>query len=174
MGKKVIKCILSTDSIQKAIDQLREYERDIKRKTERLRERIANRLAADIDRGFDTATVDDIIRGGSPRTADVRVIIESHNPVTLVIARGEDAVWVEFGAGVFYNAPAGASPHPKGDSLNFKIGEYGKGHGKQRAWGYYSDGELIITRGTPAKMPMARAVGAVAEDIASIAREVFG
>ena len=39
--------------------------------------------------------------------------------------------------------------------------------------GYYEDGELIITRGTPASMPMYNAVQEVTKKAIEIAREVF-
>ena len=40
-------------------------------------------------------------------------------------------------------------------------------------WGYYEDGELVITRGTPASMPMYNAVQKVTKRAIEIAREVF-
>ena len=54
------------------------------------------------------------------------------------------------------------------------IGGVGTGNGKKEVWGYYEDGELKLTRGTPARMPMARAVTTVCNDIKEIAKEVFG
>lgn len=106
--------------------------------------------------------------------AEVTVSVEHKSGSSLVIASGEDAIWVEFGAGVYHNGSAGSSPHPKGTELGFTIGGYGKGDGKKNIWGYYSDGELKLTHGTPAKMPMYRAVQTVCNEIASIAKEVFG
>ena len=94
--------------------------------------------------------------------------------ITTVIAEGEDAVWCEFGAGVYHNGSAGSSPNPYGKDLGFTIGNYGKGYGKRTAWGYFEDGELVITRGTPASMPMYNAVQEVARKAIEIAREVFG
>jgi hypothetical protein len=50
--------------------------------------------------------------------------------------------------------------------LGFTIGSYGKGRGKGRAWGYYGDGgELIITHGTPAQMPLYRAFRDVIDEV---------
>ena len=172
MGKKVIRFGLSAREIDRAIRELEQYKQDIIRKTDLLRERVAERLAELSRDGFAGAVVDDLLKGGQ-RTAQVDVSIDQRDNVTLVIARGEDAVWVEFGAGVHYNGSAGASPHPKGSELGFTIGGYGKGMGKKDVWGFYEDGELRLTHGTPATMPMYNAVKTVCDEIAEIAREVF-
>lgn len=172
MGKKVIRFGLSAREIDRAIRELEQYKQDIIRKTDLLRERVAERLAELSRDGFAGAVVDDLLKGGQ-RTAQVDVSIDQRDNVTLVIARGEDAVWVEFGAGVHYNGSAGTSPHPKGSELGFTIGGYGKGMGKKDVWGFYEDGELRLTHGTPAIMPMYNAVKTVCDEIAEIAREVF-
>ena len=54
------------------------------------------------------------------------------------------------------------------------IGGFGKGNGKKEVWGFYENGELKLSRGTPALMPMALAITTVCNDIQSIAKEVFG
>lgn len=172
MGKKVIRFGLSAREIDRAIRELEQYKQDIIRKTDLLRARVAERLAELSRDGFAGAVVDDLLKGGQ-RTAQVDVSIDQRDNVTLVIARGEDAVWVEFGAGVHYNGSAGTSPHPKGSELGFTIGGYGKGMGKKDVWGFYEDGELRLTHGTPAIMPMYNAVKTVCDEIAEIAREVF-
>lgn len=172
MGKKVIRFGLSAREIDKAIRELEQYKQDIIRKTDLLRARVAERLAELSRDGFAGAIVDDLLKGGQ-RTAQVDVSIDQRDNVTLVIARGEDAVWVEFGAGVHYNGSAGTSPHPKGSELGFTIGGYGKGMGKKDVWGFYEDGELRLTHGAPAVMPMYNAVKTVCDEIAEIAREVF-
>ena len=110
---------------------------------------------------------------GGKRTAQVNVSITNKNTVSVVIANGEDAVWVEFGAGVYHNGASGSSPHPKGGELGFTIGGYGKGKGKRETWGYYDNGNLVLTHGTPASMPMAKAVTTICNDIVQIAKEVF-
>ena len=57
--------------------------------------------------------------------------------------------------------------------VSFKVG-YGKGMGKRQTWGFYEDGELRLTHGTPAIMPMYNALKTVCDEIAGIAKEVFG
>lgn len=172
MGKKVITFGLSAREINRAIKELEQYKQEIIRKTDLLREKVADRLAELAKSGFAGAVVDDLLKGGQ-RTAQVDVTIEDRENVTLVIANGEDAIWAEFGAGVHHNGSPGSSPHPKGSELGFTIGSYGKGMGKKDTWGFYEDGELRLTHGAPATMPMYNALKTVCDEISEIAREVF-
>lgn len=172
MAKKVIKFGLSVREIDRAMKELEQYKQDLIRKTELLRERIAERIADQSRSGFAGAIVDDLLKGGQ-RTAEVTVSVEVRDNVSVIIAQGEDAIWAEFGAGVYHNGSAGSSPHPNGAELGFTIGGYGKGMGKKETWGFYEDGELRLTHGAPAVMPMYNAVKTVCAEIADIAREVF-
>lgn len=174
MGNKVISVSLSESGIEKAIQELLAYKQEIIRKTELLRQKVAARLADEARSGFNGAIVDDLTGKNSPRLADVNVTVDNLDNVSVVVAEGEDAVWVEFGAGVYHNGSVGSSPHPKGAELGFTIGGYGKGNGKKEIWGFYEDGELRLTHGTPARMPMSQAMNTIINDIVSIAREVFG
>lgn len=172
MKKTVISFGLSEREIDKAIKQLEQYMQDVIQKTAILREKVAERIENLARSGFAGAVVDDLLKGGV-KTAKVEVSLKNGENVSLVIANGEDAVWVEFGAGVFHNGSAGYSPHPKGSELGFTIGGYGKGMGKKEVWGYYEDNTLQLTHGTPAIMPMYNAVKIACDEIADIAREVF-
>ena len=172
MGKKTISFTLDTASIGKAVSELNRYKRDLNRKIDLLREKIAERIAEQAQQDFNRAIVDDLVQG-VPRYAKVNVTIDKRGAVTAVIADGDDAVWVEFGAGIYHNGAAGSSPHPSGAELGLTIGSFGT-HGKSPAWGFYDKDGLHITHGTPAKMPMAMAADTVCNDIAELAKEVFG
>ena len=172
MGKRVISFGLSTKEIDRALRELADYKQEIIRKTELLRDKVAERLAEEAKTGFNGAVVDDLVKGGQ-KFAQVDVSVDNRGSVTVVVASGEDAVWVEFGAGVYHNGSPGSSPHPNGAELGMTIGGFGKGNGKKEVWGYYEDGELKLTRGTPARMPMACAVTTICNDIKDIAKEVF-
>ncbi len=173
MSRRVISFGLSESEIERAIREVNQYKAEFVRKLDALRRRVAEELANEARSGFAGADVDDIL-GGETRAAEVDVSCEHGDTVSVVIAAGDDAVWVEFGAGVYHNGSAGSSPHPKGSELGLTIGGYGKGYGRRKTWGYYSDGELVLTHGTPAAMPMYNAVKTVCDSIDSIAREVFG
>ena len=173
MSKKKITVGLSEQDIDRAIRELAQYKADFTQKVDLLREKVAERLADEARSGFTGAVVDDLIKGGQ-RLAQVNVSVDNRGNLSVVIADGEDAVWVEFGAGVYHNSSPGSSPHPSGAELGFTIGSFGKGNGKKEVWGFYEDDELKLSRGTPAIMPMHRAVQTVCNDIKDIVREVFG
>lgn len=163
---------LSEESIGQAIKEVAQYKKRIIEKTELLRQRVAEELANEVRSGFAVAVCDDLLKGGG-HSPDVSVSIENTGGITLVIASGEDAVWVEFGSGVYHNTSVGTSPHPKGAELGLTIGSYGFGMGARTVWGFYEDGELKLTHGTRAQMPMYHAVVAVGNRVSQIAKEVF-
>ena len=172
MAKKVIRFGLSTKEIDEAIRELDKYKQELTQKTELLRKRVAEKIAELSRSGFAGAVVDDLLNGGQ-RLAQVDVNIDNRENITIVIAKGEDAIWAEFGAGVHHNGSPGSSPHPKGSELGFTIGGYGYGMGNRDTWGFYEDGELRLTHGAPATMPMYNALKTVCDEISAIAREVF-
>lgn len=175
MGKTVISFGLSENEINRAIREINQYKQEFQRKVEVFREKVAERLADEAQGGFRGAIVDDLLQNsGGARLAEVSVSVDNQQNVSLVIASGEDAIWVEFGAGVYHNGSAGSSPHPRGAELGFTIGSFGAGNGRKNVWGFYEGDALKMTHGTPAKMPMYHAVQTVCKEIASIAREVFG
>lgn len=173
MGKTVIQCRLDETGIDEAIRRLEAFKKDFQKKVETYRKRIADEIAKSASLKFGSATMEHTVKGAT-RKPQVDVFVDERGSVSVVVANGEDAVWCEFGAGVYYNGSAGSSPNPYAKDLGFTIGSYGKGYGKRQAWGYYDDGgELIITRGTPASMPMYNSAKEVAQMAISIAKEVF-
>lgn len=177
MGKKRISLSLSTSDIDKAIREIDRFEKDFISKCDQLIEKIAQAIAKEAQQRFDSAIVDDLTsQSGEPIKANVNVRCEKRGDVYVIIADGEDAVWVEFGAGVYHNGGIGQSPNPYSvqNHLGFVIGGFGE-KGKKNTWGFYDqDGSLRLTHGTPAKMPMYNAVQSIGGEIVAIAREVFG
>lgn len=166
---------LGASSIQSAIDALERYARSLEEKAAEIRRRIAEVIRWNAQEGFSIAITTDIFVGPEAPPPDVTVTVEEDGDVSLVIAQGEDAVFIEFGAGVYYNGSAGTSPHPAGQANGFLIGEYGLGHGKRNMW--FLPGSTkeqpIITHGTPAMMPMYYGLEDALRVITDIAREVF-
>ena len=177
MSRHLIKIRLNPKEIQHAIDTVEQYKENFQKKVDTYRERIAEEIAVYASVYFDNSIMDDAVNG-SPRKPDVDVTFSDDGKIAVVVADGKDAVWCEFGAGVYHNGSVGSSPHPNGGELGFTIGSYGKGHGKQQVWGYYTDPEsktgLVLTRGTPASMPMYNAAQEVLRRSVEIAREVWG
>lgn len=171
---KKIQFGLSPDDINRAIRELQSFKQDFFKKVDVYRKRIADEIAVQATLNFNSSVIDDTVKKGT-RKPDVTVSVSERGSISVVVADGEDAVWCEFGTGVYHNGSAGSSPNPYGGKLGLTIGSYGKGYGKQQAWGYYDENEeLVITRGTPASMPMYNAVQMVTTKAIAIAREVFG
>ncbi len=174
MSRTITIDVFDPASIDAAVREIREYGKWVQRKTDELRERIAYFIAKDASAVFNTAVAEDDMREGVI-TGSVEVSVEPQGDnTTVIIASGKDAVFMEFGAGVYYNGAVGSSPNPWGTGLGFTIGSYGKGNGRKEVWAYDGgDGQIHLTHGTPASMPLYMAVQSVSRDIVKIAREVF-
>lgn len=172
MATKTISFSLDVGSIDKAIAEVIAYRDEFQRKVDRLRQLVAERIRWSAENGFSSAVVSDVIFGQASEN-DVQVTVEDDGNVTTVIASGKEALFIEFGAGVYHNGPVGTSPHPWG---TYTIGSYDKGNGAKTAWGYgkKSEGTLTVTRGTPAAMPMYRGMQDAMNVFDSLVQEVFG
>ena len=169
---KTIKCSLSVSSIEKAIKELNSYKEWLEKKTVQLRNQIALEIGVLAETKFNGAIYDDVLHEGM-KVPDVRVDADDKGNISVVVAYGKEAVFAEFGAGVYYNGPVGSYPHPNTPPGIVAIGTYGKGYGARKVWGYYENGELKLTHGTPASMPMYHAVQEIIPKIPEIARKVF-
>ena len=174
MAKKVISFSLNAASIERAIKELDDYIDDFQQKCNELRQKVAERIRWSAEQGFSTALVTDVIVGDYNPSSNVQVSVTHDRDISIVIASGEEAVFIEYGAGVYHNGPAGSSPHPWGKEQGYTIGSYGKGKGKYDAWSFYKDGKRVFTAGTPAAMPMYRGAEEAVREIDEIIREVFG
>ena len=184
MSKTVIKFGLNTTDINRAIREVNKFKQDFRNKVDTYRKRIADEIAVQASLNFGNVVMEDVVGtivdkklvpGGSPRKPEVSVSVSNRGDIAVIIADGEDAVWCEFGAGVYHNGSVGSSPNEWGNALGFTIGSYGYGRGKQQVWGYENEkGEIVITRGTPATMPLYNAAQEVMRKSVEIAREVWG
>lgn len=164
MGK-VINMSLSTKSIGKGLKELKAYRDSLERKEKQLIEELANIGVREASVRFTTAIYDGV--------NDSEVTLETINNGYQIVAAGKAVAFIEFGAGVYHN-PSEPYPNPRPDGI-VGIGEYGKGYGKRQAWGFRDDsGELVVTHGNPAAMPMWYASEEMRNSILTIARRVFG
>ena len=167
----VISFSLDTASVNSAATQLRRYIDSLDDRLERLREMIAERIRWTASEGFSSAVVSNVIIGTSSVENDVSVTVTNESHLSIVIASGSQAVFIEYGAGVWHNGPVGSSPHPWGAQNGYLIGSYGHGKGARRAWNIDRD---TVTRGTPAAMPIYRGYMEAINAIDAMVQEVFG
>lgn len=176
---KSINISLSKKSIQEAIRQLQQYDNWMMQKTKQLVKELADVGIPVINANMAKASYtygSDGIRSGSDTTHIAYVKLNSTETSTeaILVAHGKEIMFIEFGAGVFYNGAAGSSPHPKGAVNGMVIGSYGEGHGVQKVWGYYDDdGNLVLTHGVEAQMPVYKAEMKIIKKYLEIARRVF-
>lgn len=170
MTNKTIKVNLSQKSIQDAIKQLRQYQNSLKSKNELFVRRLSELGIPVIDQNILLA------QGDSKKNHNTYIKINSFGNFSraTLVCEGADLLFIEFGAGIHYNTPAGSSPHPKGQELGYTIGSYGQGKGKNDSWTYVSEtGEWVRSYGTEATMPLYKASVEIIQNIRKIAKEVF-
>ena len=165
MAKQVIKMSLSSKSIQNAINELKAYQASLDAKKDKLLEELAYIGVKEASIRFTTAIYDGV--------NDSSVTLETVPNGYSIVAEGKAVMFIEFGAGVYHN-PGEPYPDPRPSGI-VGIGEYGKGHGKRQAWGFRDEsGELVITHGNPAAMPMWYASEEMRNAIKAKFLEVFG
>lgn len=171
MATKVISGPLNAAFLRSVITLLTDYKAALPRKMEEF----ATRLVSEVG----IPTIDARIaaaKGDSSDAHDTAFVISrtATGIKGVVTVKGEDIVFIEFGAGIHYNTPAGTSPHDKGVQFGYTIGSYGQGRGRYDWWYYKDDsGALVRSQGTQATMPLLTAVKDMRGAVVRIAREVF-
>jgi hypothetical protein len=156
---------LSSKSIAEGIKELKAYRKSLDAKKNKMLKELANIGVKEASFRFTTAIYDGV--------NDSSVTLVPIEGGYCIKAEGKAVAFIEFGAGVYHN-PGEPYPNPRPDGI-VGIGEYGKGMGKRQAWGYHDEsGELVITHGNPAAMPMWYASEEMRSKILKIAKEVFG
>ena len=156
---------LSSDSIKTAIAELKAYRDSLDAKMNELLEKLAYIGGKEASVRFTTAIYDGV--------NDSSVSVEPISDGYCIKAEGKAVCFIEFGAGVYHN-PGEPYPNPRPVGV-VGIGEYGEGRGKRQAWGFRDEsGELVITHGNPAAMPMWYASEEMRNAILKTFKEVFG
>ena len=162
---KVIKMDLSVSSIDNAIKELKAFRDSLEHKKDKLLKELAEIGVREASVRFTTAMYDGM--------NNTEVGLTSTANGYAITAKGRAVFFIEFGAGVYHNTGE-PYPDPRPEGV-VGIGEYGLGRGKRQAWGFKNDaGELVITHGNPAAMPMWYASEEMQSKILKIAKEVFG
>lgn len=176
---KVYSVKLDVKSLDKLQKKVQRYQSTFDNKCKQFLRELAKVGIPVIDENMAQAsfTYNNGIQSGSntEHSAYVRVYSKDGQFTAVLTLKGQEVLFIEFGAGTYYNGSVGSSPHPKGQENGFLIGTYGMGHGSQKVWGYYDDdGKLALTHGTKATMPMLKAGLEIREQVISIAKSVFG
>ena len=154
---------LSAASIDRAIRDIEAYERELTVKAKRICERLAAIGALRASLGFASA----IYTGEKDFSVTVEEIPNGYK----ILADGETALILEFGAGATYGYG-----HPLADEKGMGPGTYpdGKGHWNDpKGWWLPKDAGGGHTYGNPPAMPMYYASKEVKRMVEQVAREVF-
>ncbi len=156
---------LTEDSIDDAIKQIRTYRNSLETMKNKLLRMLSEIGVREASVRFTTAMYD----GTNDSSVNLRITKNG----CVIEAKGKAVAFIEFGAGVYHNS---GEPYPNSRPDDIVgIGEYGKGYGKRQAWGFKDEsGELVITHGNPAAMPMWYASEEMRSKLQQIAKEVFG
>lgn len=169
-----IKVSLSASGIDRVIEELREYKREMEAKASALVERLARDSVNIASVKLKMAQYD----GDNDCRTE---IVRKSGRLYSVVTKGKAVLFIEYGTGVVY-----PDNHP---NMVFNRGAYGKGKGKNKSWVYVGnnpgsngetlhtkkDGQLVIrTSGNPANACLYYTVSEVKNLVERYAREVFG
>ena len=159
---KTIRMKLTEDSIDKAIDSLRRYAENLQRKGIEICRKLAIPCAVRVSIGYASA----IYKGEK----DFNITVEKIENGYAVIADGETALILEFGAGVTYGYG-----HPQANEFNMGPGTYpGQTHAMDpRGWWIPKANGGGHTYGNPPSMAMYMAAKEAHKEVERVAREVF-
>lgn len=170
---------LSTKSIEAAIKQIEDYRNSLIDKCHELLERLVNEVGLPV-----VAVNVNKAKGDSNKeyTPIEEWDISDPNVEAIKLSiRGEQLVFIEFGAGRYYNGGpsiVGDSPHPKGMENGFWIGSWKaqpdyprKYSNGQFDWWITPGGE--ISHGTESTAPVYKAAQEMKAEVVRIATEVF-
>lgn len=168
--KRLYLSLSRPNDIDRIIKELKEYQESLKDKAEIFVERLAELGIPIIEERINS------VMGDSDPEHQTYITIHSFDDYkeAILTVEGKDLLFIEFGAGIHYNASLGGSPHPWGEDLGYRIGTYGKGQGAKDYWYYTNEkGDSVRSHGTKAAMPVYYASLEIYSRIEEIAREVF-
>ncbi len=172
MQKKQIKINLFDGvSINDAIKQIQEYNRNLKRKTQILIDKLAEKGLEVVQTTMESVPAEE---KGSYNT---EIINNSRGDIIGAAIRltGDKVLFIEFSAGITYGTPKGGYPLDSGKQ--YGVGTYpGQVHAEDpRGWWYIDEqGNKHHSYGNRAYMPMYHAELEILSQVSNIAKEVFG
>ena len=163
--------ILDKNSVANAVAELREFKSEVSRKANLLCETIAAMIADEIDKNFSEIDMSDDLKDITTHTPTPGFpILGVEARGNQVYIAGAEIVFVEFGAGIYHNGNGQQNPLADKVSFDTEIGSFGLGNGNKKYWFVAHN---LISCGTPAYMPIYKAIEAVKPQIPTIARQIF-
>ena len=167
--------LFDPQSCKSAVYELREVKREWERKANEAAKEVCREIAMQIRANLEYIPYTDELKNTKTHEVIQRKdnlgvwdLTETKNGCKVTI-KGKDIVFVEFGAGAYYNH---GNENPLSEIVEFEtdIGTYGKGQGLNKYWFVAQN---LISCGTPMYMPIYRAILAVKPEVPTIVRKVF-
>lgn len=163
---KDIEIRMSTKSLNDAIKELKRLEDDFMRKFD-----IFVRIL--VNDGVQVARTWITDGSGKERDASVAYQVDSNGDIAVAMIEmtGKDVLFVEFGAGIYYNP----SNPPHATKYGMGVGTYpGQTHAFDKGWWYYGpNGESVYTHGTEGTYPMYHASENIQNNAIKKALQIF-
>lgn len=161
---------LNENSIQKAIDELANYKKELERKCNRVAELLAQRGVKDAK--VNIQSLDAIFTGELINSIHVEKGKESG--VFYVVADSEHAVFVEFGTG--YVGADNPYPFDLPSGYNYKTGKQLLANARKGIYGWVyqgKDGNFYFTEGMESRPFMHNTLVQLQNEALNVVREVF-
>ena len=160
---------LTRSSVQKAIKQLKDYDRSLIDKNDLFVKRLAQLGAEVAEQQIQSAD------GDSDKYHDLKIIPHSYGNWSQATIRldGQDILFIEFGSGIHYNE----SDPEHAKEFGYGVGTYpGQTHAFDPDGWWYRDDDGVAQHsyGTRATAPMLNASRTIIIEVRRIAREVYG
>ena len=164
---------LSPYGIEHAIKQLIEYKQDLRSKTESFVKALSEIGIDEIHSVVDWIPADQELTGYNISAVGPRTVQGGGTKMTTNFS-GTDVLFIEFSAGITFGTDS--YPLPSGDGYGMGTYPDGRGNWDNPDGWYYKDESdtLKHSYGNPAYMPMYHAREAMAIQIWSLARSIFG
>ena len=166
--------VFNLSSIDEAIKDIDKFSEKLKRLETELPEALCKYGVERATLYFQNAAYDILLDGTGISGFDIDVTYMPDQEGFNIIASGHEVAFIEFGAGVFYNGDGYSYLGTRPDGIS-GIGEYGKGHGQQKAWAFWDEftGTWKKTHGTPAGNCLYFTVQDIIDIIADEARRIL-
>ena len=164
---KVIKCGLDSASINNAIKELREYRESLNAKIKELVESLTSE-------GVEVARTWVQVAQGDASDVAVDFLINSAGDITMaqIMLTGKDALFVEFGAGIYYNG----ADTPHAAEFGYGIGTYNPSSDNAfnpNGWYYWTGTQRVHSYGTEGTYPLYHAAENARNKAIQKAIEIF-
>lgn len=157
-------------SIENAIKDVVAYKTKLEKLAEELPKALAEFGAEYAQASYDS-NIHNVYWDGTSDPANITVTAVPSEHGWKVLAEGEEVCFVEFGAGVFFNADGGGLlERPPGV---VGIGEYGQGNGQYDVWAFGTGKNRKVTYGTPASNTLYFTAREIEDRIVETARRIL-